>query len=616
MSTVSRGNRNSRGSDPRRVSSPQKSSVHKPSGLPAPPPGEEWEVDGEEAMASPLYSVMPHSTKKFTENVSASLHTPPMVRHTNELRTNLKSEKYLGVKEPAMSLSLTQTFLSKSRPAFSPAPPKSLAQRVLRPSVTRPLPTERKVFRPKVIRGAGKATFWDIITNSASFRVFLNCCPLREIVVLMKVSKRVRNMRDLQKRYKDVFVVGLEFRVRVKYWEFITEKWRKGTSAAVYFRHASRCPKEIRDDIVRTPSFIPRQSLTTKQQHSLMRVLDAVCNCNRDIGYCQGMNYIGGFLIQILPTEEDSFWILQSLLNDFKLKNLFKPGLVQLKTLCFQLDCLMQNYLPQVRDRLKDCGVSTEIYSAKWFLTLLTYELPSQMLMKVWDLFFLKGWKIFFKVILALLTIFKDLLLNSDPSSIPHLLKSIPKRLKSEESLLKLALQIKVTKRLLLDLEDMKSRNLKGRFKLLLGKNRKLEWVVTPKIVGNGEDSSLASRLMSKVKQLFGGESKEWEAGSLAGLDSTVCMEELPVQAQGGRSPLQTDISMFSNEELKEALSIRDLDSGKVYYQDVTTPKSQCTICGSEIHSTQFCCNKGKKEHIPPSFHLLPRVEESQYLPD
>lgn len=603
ISHASRSSRHSKGSDPR--SSPHKSAVyHKPSRLPAPPPGEEWEVDGEEAMASPLYSVMPHSTKKFDENVLASPYAPTVGKYPNELRTNLKSERYLSIKElPVTSHSLTQTFLNKSRAGVSPAPGKTLAQKVLRPvGRTGPLATERKAFRPKVIRSSDKATIWDVMGNAGSLKTVLACCQVREVVSLLKVNHRLRKLREIQKRFIELFVGGLDFPIRLKYWASVIDKCRKGTSAEQFFRSASRCPREIRDDIVRTPSFIPRQSLTQKQQHTLMRVLDAVCNCNRDVGYCQGMNYIGGFLIQLLPCEEDSFWILQALLNDYKVKNLFKPGLAQLKMLCFQLDCLMQHYLPQVRQRLKESGISTEIYSAKWFLTLMTYELPSQMLMKVWDLFFLKGWKIFFKVILALLTTFKESILLCDFASIPHLLKGIPKKVKSEESLLKLALRIKVTKRLLKDLETMKSRNLKGRFQLLLGKERKLEWVVTPKLTEVGEDSSLASRLLSKVKQLFGGENKDWEEETTTGLDSTICLEELPSQSEL-RNP--ADISQLSHEELKEALSIKDLDSGKVYYQDVSTPKA-----------AQFCREKTKKPRLPPAFHLLPKVEESQFAPE
>jgi hypothetical protein len=567
-------------------------------------------VDGEEAMASPLYSVMPHSTKKFDENVIASPYAPTVGRCPNELRTNLKSERYLSMKEMAVtSRSLTTTFLNKSRPGVSPVPAKTLAQRVLRPGVTRSgaLVTERKAFRPKVVRESEKATIWDVMRNVSSLKMVLACCQVREVAALLKVNQRLRKSRDVQKRFNELFLVGLDFPIRLKYWTTVMDKCRKGASAVVYFRSASNCPKDIRDDTVRTPSFIPRHVLTPKQQHSLMRVLDAVCNCNRDIGYCQGMNYIGGFLVQILPSEEESFWVLQALLNDFELKNLFRPGLAQLKMRCFQLDCLMQHYLPQVRQRLKECGICTEIYSAKWFLTLMTYELPSQMLMKVWDLFFLKGWKIFFKVILALLTLSKELILTGDSSSIPHLLKSLPKKVRSEETLLKLAMQIKVTKRLLKDLETMKPRNLKGRFQLLLGKDRKLEWVVTPKITEMGDDSSLASRLLSKVKQLFGGDNKDWEDETTTGLDSTICLEELQLPTQSASQLTDmSGISQLSHEELKEALSIKDLDSGKVYYQDVSTPKAQCP---AETQATQFC--KGKKQRLPPGFHLLPKVEKS-----
>lgn len=44
-------------------------------------------------------------------------------------------------------------------------------------------------------------------------------------------------------------------------------------------------------------------------KQALRRILRAYCVYDRDIGYCQGMNFIAGMLLMFL-TEEESFWLL------------------------------------------------------------------------------------------------------------------------------------------------------------------------------------------------------------------------------------------------------------------------------------------------------------------
>jgi len=55
----------------------------------------------------------------------------------------------------------------------------------------------------------------------------------------------------------------------------------------------------------------------------LTRVLEAISYMKKEIGYCQGMNFIAGALICLCNCEEKGFWILLILLNKYELNNLF-----------------------------------------------------------------------------------------------------------------------------------------------------------------------------------------------------------------------------------------------------------------------------------------------------
>jgi hypothetical protein len=43
------------------------------------------------------------------------------------------------------------------------------------------------------------------------------------------------------------------------------------------------------------------------------------------------------------------------------------------------------------------------MYASQWFLTLLTYDVPIDISYKIIDLFILKGFKIIFKIVIAIL---------------------------------------------------------------------------------------------------------------------------------------------------------------------------------------------------------------------
>lgn len=57
-----------------------------------------------------------------------------------------------------------------------------------------------------------------------------------------------------------------------------------------------------------------------RSQHCLKRILLAYANRDTLLGYCQGMNYIAAFLIEIYGglNEEQAFWTFVAILNQVK----------------------------------------------------------------------------------------------------------------------------------------------------------------------------------------------------------------------------------------------------------------------------------------------------------
>lgn len=57
--------------------------------------------------------------------------------------------------------------------------------------------------------------------------------------------------------------------------------------------------------------------------NELNRVLEGVSIIKNNVGYCQGMNFIGGSLIQLLNSESKAFMVFNCLLKEYELSNLF-----------------------------------------------------------------------------------------------------------------------------------------------------------------------------------------------------------------------------------------------------------------------------------------------------
>lgn len=62
---------------------------------------------------------------------------------------------------------------------------------------------------------------------------------------------------------------------------------------------------------------------------------------NPEIEYCQGMNYIGGFLLAYFKDEEAAFKVLQSLAGRYKMAELFNPDIPRLKLFFLQMDRML-----------------------------------------------------------------------------------------------------------------------------------------------------------------------------------------------------------------------------------------------------------------------------------
>jgi len=162
-------------------------------------------------------------------------------------------------------------------------------------------------------------------------------------------------------------------------------------------------PKSIDDligmDVMRS---MPDNKLVSHP--ALLNILKVYACYNKKVEYCQGMNFIVGFLYLLLQDESKVFKFFVCLIEKYKMKDLFTQDVPLLKRYFYQIDRLLFIHCPEINEYFRSESVNASFFTSAWFITLFTYTVqhtkgpaPPPMLLHIWDAFLLEGWKGLFK---------------------------------------------------------------------------------------------------------------------------------------------------------------------------------------------------------------------------
>lgn len=169
-------------------------------------------------------------------------------------------------------------------------------------------------------------------------------------------------------------------------------------------------------------------------QASLRRVLRAYSIYDQDVGYCQGMNFIAGMFITFV-SEEEAFWLLVHVMTESpcRMRGLFGEGMSEAHQVLYVAEQLISQFHPRLARHFEKENIHITMFATQWLLTMYTSSFPFDMVTRVWDAFLSEGWKVTYRVMLALLEKAQPILMKMQFEDILNYFKELPFEIDSND---------------------------------------------------------------------------------------------------------------------------------------------------------------------------------------
>uniref|UniRef100_A0A8I5ZWT1 Ecotropic viral integration site 5 n=1 Tax=Rattus norvegicus TaxID=10116 RepID=A0A8I5ZWT1_RAT len=394
------------------------------------------------------------ATDKVAEKLSSTLSwVKNTVSHT-------VSQMASQVASPSASLHTTSSSTTLSTPTQSPSSPSKLSPDDLEllaklEEQNRLIETDSKSLRS--VNGSRRNSGSSLVSSSSASS---NLSHLEEDSWILW-GRIVNEWDDVRKKkekqVKELVRKGIPHHFRAIVWQLLCDAQTMPVKDqySELLKMTSPCEKLIRRDIARTyPEHNFFKEKDSLGQEVLFNVMKAYSLVDREVGYCQGSAFIVGLLLLQMP-EEEAFCVFFKLMQDYRLRELFKPSMAELGLCMYQFECMIQEYLPELFVHFQSQSFHTSMYASSWFLTIFLTTFPLPIATRIFDIFMSEGLEIVFRVGLALLQMNQAELMQLDMEGmLQHFQKVIPHQFDGgPEKLIQSAYQVKYNSKKMKKLE-------------------------------------------------------------------------------------------------------------------------------------------------------------------
>ncbi|XP_018114062.1 ecotropic viral integration site 5 protein homolog isoform X4 [Xenopus laevis] len=499
------------------------------------------------------------------------------------------------VASPSASLHTTSSSTTLSTPALSPSSPVELSPDEVEllaklEEQNRLLEIDSKSLRS--VNGSRRNSGSSLVSSSSASS---NLSHHQEEDSWLLWGRIVNEWEEAykkkEKQIKELVRKGIPHHFRAIVWQLLcnAQDMPIKDQYCDLLKMTSPCEKLIRRDIARTyPEHDFFKEKDSLGQEVLFNVMKAYSLVDREVGYCQGSAFIVGLLLMQMP-EEEAFCVFVKLMQDYRLRELFKPSMAELGLCMYQFECMIQEQLPELYVHFQAQSFHTSMYASSWFLTIFLTSFPLPIATRIFDIFMSEGLEIVFRAGLAVLQMNQTELMQLDMEGmLQHFQKVIPHQFDGgPEKLIQAAYQVKYNAKKMKKLEKeyttIKTKELEEQveIKRLRTENRLLKQRIETL---EKESASLADRLIQhKCNPRYSEEfvlqlEKELVHARLKEAESHCAMKEmqdkiLEIEKRNTSLPDENNIVRLQEEliavKLREAEAVMSLKEMKQQIKDL-----------------------------------------------
>nr|P97366.2 RecName: Full=Ecotropic viral integration site 5 protein; Short=EVI-5 [Mus musculus] len=422
------------------------------------------------------------ATDKVAEKLSSTLSwVKNTVSHT-------VSQMASQVASPSASLHTTSSSTTLSTPTQSPSSPSKLSPDDLEllaklEEQNRLIETDSKSLRS--VNGSRRNSGSSLVSSSSASS---NLSHLEEDSWILW-GRIVNEWDDVRKKkekqVKELVRKGIPHHFRAIVWQLLcnAQSMTIKDQYSELLKMTSPCEKLIRRDIARTyPEHNFFKEKDSLGQEVLFNVMKAYSLVDRELVTVRAVLSSLDCCCMQMP-EEEAFCVFVKLMQDYRLRELFKPSMAELGLCMYQFECMIQEYLPELFVHFQSQSFHTSMYASSWFLTIFLTTFPLPIATRIFDIFMSEGLEIVFRVGLALLQMNQAELMQLDMEGmLQHFQKVIPHQFDGgPEKLIQSAYQVKYNSKKMKKLEKeyttIKTKEMEeqGEIKRLRTENRLLK---------------------------------------------------------------------------------------------------------------------------------------------
>lgn len=221
-----------------------------------------------------------------------------------------------------------------------------------------------------------------------------------------------------------------------------------------YLKLKGKISAHIKEDIARDLNrTFPRHRMFVSNTEEgdqgrlhLSKVLEWYATIDPEVGYCQGMSFVAALFLVYMPSPDVAFYAFlqcMSKQSEHRLRDMYLPLMIEPQKVLYIFSKLGEKHLPKIFAHMNRQGVDASMYATEWFMTMFCRGFNFEFVGLVMDVYLMEGYKIIYRVALALLRNVEEELLKASFEDLVYALRDVPEKTDAP-SLMQMAWEIPV----------------------------------------------------------------------------------------------------------------------------------------------------------------------------